>query len=139
MSAALAMRGQSATNPFFSNWDRQSDSIKSILFHRQDSASTVLLHARSFTRKLYEVTYNGETLVFNTCQFLTIEKKDDYFCIDYPVCEIFIAEKSAKEAMRCFKEEFFIAWHEYAEELDDNLDKGARQLKQWLLNNVRLR
>ena len=87
--------------------------------------------------RIEKIIYNEFVLQLESPILLEVRCENGYYIIEHPESGIFVAERSFNDAVLAFNEEFVYIWHEYAEEVDENLSKDALILKKWLLEKVK--
>lgn len=63
---------------------------------------------------------------------LPVYEKDGYYVASCPLLNIEICERSMDDVYKSFLEDIQVLWEEYAEADDDELSKGAMELKQYM-------
>jgi hypothetical protein len=96
-----------------------------------------LCSKRDFPIKLVPlkaIEYYGNKYVFKNLIHLIIIKRQGYYTAEYKALNIYSCEKSMKEVLESFSEQFNMMWKSYVLENNENLTDDAIEYKNKLLN-----
>ncbi len=84
-----------------------------------------------------EISWDGVTLRFDDPIGVWIRKEGNYFFIEVPDLNIYIAEESRAQAVDSFKEEMIVIWQKYVEQDPDQLQVGALRIRDEMLKKAK--
>jgi len=69
---------------------------------------------------------------------LLIKKEEGYYTVEYKICNLIIEAvgETYKEMVQDFKDQLVDAWDYYSDEDDQNLTRGAIEVKRWLREHI---
>ena len=107
-------------------------------FKRVRSAITKNTSLSQSDSQVVRVARVSDSLAFRNLKSIPYKIEDGYYTLVFSLGGfiIAVAEENYNAMVEDLKDQIKDAWEYYACESDDNLTKGAQQVKQWLRHNV---